>query len=419
MVFPNHRRSASFRHGALLLALSLFAEVAPADPLGGEVTAYVAAALSASPSLQASRAEVAAAEARLRGASRPLFNPTLSLEYENGDSESGTIGVSQTLDWHRKGVVRRDAAESELAAMRGTHRARREALAAKMLEGVVTLDGAARQEGLAEQRVRLLERLVRLHERRAAAGEIGQDELILARLALSEAHLLRANAGADRLEAKASLHALSGTPPTFTASLPEHPDAPRVDASLLHSLATNQPEVREARLRATTARGLERAAQRERWSDPSVGLRAKREGDDTIIGIDFELPLHLRNDFVEEVQAVGAEALQAEQEALQTYREVLARLGGASARLKLAIAALKRWERGGAPDLRNHRRLLDRLWQGGELTTAEYLLQLQQALDSRASSEMVRTTAWRAWVDWLSASGSVQRWLGVAEEEKR
>ena len=61
----------------------------PAAPLGGEVTAYVAAALSASPSLQASRAEVAAAEARLRGASRPLFNPTLSLEYENGDSKSG------------------------------------------------------------------------------------------------------------------------------------------------------------------------------------------------------------------------------------------------------------------------------------------------------------------------------------------
>ena len=411
-------QAVRIRRGGLFLASLLYSSLSLAAPLDGEASDYIRSSIAANPSLEALDAAVTAAEARLRGAGRPLHNPSLALEFENGESASGTLGLSQTIDLHHKGTLRLDAAEAALEAARGTRYARREAFASELLYGVVELTGAARLEALAGERVRLLERFTRLHERRAATGDIGQGELILARLALAEARLQQTDAKAADVEARTVLQALSGALPTFTPALPRIPRPPALETSDLDALAARQPTVQEAHLRAVAARALERLAQRERRADPTVGLRAKREEDDTLLGLTLELPLLLRNDYAEEAEAVGAEALQAEREAHQAHREARARLSGAAARLILSLDALERWRREGAPNLLDHRRLLDRLWEGGELTTADYLTRLQQALAVRTSEETTRTSAWRAWVDWLTASGGVGEWLGIRGTEK-
>jgi len=40
---------------------------------------------------------------------------------------------------------------------------------------------------------------------------------------------------------------------------------------------------------------------------------------------------------------------------------------------------------------------------------------LNQTLDTRRSAIELRQDVWRAWIDWLLASGRVNTWLGLGD----
>ena len=55
---------------------------------------------------------------------------------------------------------------------------------------------------------------------------------------------------------------------------------------------------------------------------------------------------------------------------------------------------------------------LQRLWESGEISTTDYLVQLRQTVDVQDSALDLRQLLWRAWFEWLMASGQVDTWLG-------
>jgi cobalt-zinc-cadmium efflux system outer membrane protein len=59
--------------------------------------------------------------------------------------------------------------------------------------------------------------------------------------------------------------------------------------------------------------------------------------------------------------------------------------------------------------------LLQRMYEYGELRTTDFLVQLRQTLDTRESALDLELTMWRAWFEWLTASGQVNNWLGQGE----
>jgi cobalt-zinc-cadmium efflux system outer membrane protein len=56
---------------------------------------------------------------------------------------------------------------------------------------------------------------------------------------------------------------------------------------------------------------------------------------------------------------------------------------------------------------------LRRLWEAGEISTTDYLVQLRQTLDVQESALDLRQILWRAWFEWLAASGRVDQGLGM------
>ena len=278
------------------------------------------------------------------------------------------------------------------------------------------LQRSTRQQDLAAERVRLLERLVALHERRAFAGDIGQTELQLARLALAEARLLRADAATDAVASTTVLSRLIGILPASPPALPSMIPALSLESDDMEHVAANHPSVREARLRALAAERRIRMSDLDRRPDPTIGIRGGREDQETLIGLSLQIPLQVRNDFAEQVAASRAEGLQAEREAQDRFRNVLTQLVGAHRRLLLTREAFVQWQSQGQPTLKGYAALLERLWNTGEIGTSEYLVQLRQALDTQAAGEAVQAKAWLAWVEWLSAAGRVQQWLGIRTE---
>lgn len=386
-------------------------DAAPSPALAG----FVASVLDANPRIQAARAAVDAQAARNRGAARPLFNPHVEIEYERTDIDTTTLGLSQTLDWHDKRGARQSAAEADLEATRAALQSLREELAGEILRALADLERAARQRDLAAERVGLLQRFADVHERRAAAGDIGETELQLARLALAEARLQQADADTDTVAARTALVGVVGTLPERPPVFPGAISAPSLDSEDRERMAAAHPAVHEARLRALAAERRIRMSDRNRRANPNIGVTGGREDRDALIALRLELPLQVRNDFGEQVEAARAEALQAEHEAQDRFQGVLARLDGAQRRLALMHEALAQWRTQGQPSLEGYADLLERLWNASEIGTTDYLVRLRQALDTRIAGAALEGKARLAWVDWLSASGRVQQWLRISD----
>ena len=119
----------------------------------------------------------------------------------------------------------------------------------------------------------------------------------------------------------------------------------------------------------------------------------------------------MRNDFHAEVGAANAKLVQAERTAHNAYQLARARLLTATARLRLTLHTWREWYNTGRESLREQLNLLQRLWQAGELSGAEYLVQTRQALDTRVNTMALRGQLWRAWAEWLTASEKIGEWL--------
>ncbi len=397
----------------ILLAGSFQSQATPPDsPVYGDI---VRRSMAASPEIQAAEAALDAARNRLSGAARPLNNPELEAEAESTDVKTYTLGLSQTIDWHDKRGSLEQVAQAEVDAVQ----ARLDAL--KLDKSVELLDALGRvltrqaTAQLYQRRSRILQRFTTLAARRHQAGDISRAELELARLSWSEAMMQEAANQAALIQARNDYYAISGQSPPPDLALPEnlplltplrHPD----------ELARRHPRVRQFLATARKVQLQIQATDRGRKADPSFSIRAGKEGGENLIGLGFSMPLQIRNDFQSDVDAARADALQAEKQAQQAFFDLKARLQAAHAGYNVMARAWQQWISLGQDSLRQRADLLESLWRAGEMSTTDYLLQLQQTLDTQIAGAELQGELWRAWVEWLGASNSLEAWLNSNNE---
>jgi cobalt-zinc-cadmium efflux system outer membrane protein len=321
------------------------------------------------------------------------------------------VGLSQTIDWAGRGDAQakvagfeREAAEAELARAR-------QALASDLLLALSEDQTARELDRLALRSIEVMDRFAALAERRRQAGDLGQVELDLARLAAAQARLRQAQTALAHTDAQQALiEVLDEVGPTLP-SLPTVLPELALDQMGLEDLLDRLPELRAQRNRIAALRATARLRTQERRANPTVGLRGGREEDDTLLGISMSVPLFVRNNFQAEVDAANADHIQAQQEGQDAYRQAKARLLSAAKRYSLTQAAWQHWVKSGRVSLEQRIELLQRMWQAGEMGTAEYIVQLKQTIDTRADALELRAQLWRTWFDWLAASGHIEAWL--------
>ncbi len=214
----------------------------------------------------------------------------------------------------------------------------------------------------------------------------------------------------ELLQARTDFRILAGRPLPEPLQLPLHPGNPAASDSD-ETLARQHPEVQRALIAAQAARQQVLSADRGRKADPTFGLAAGQEDSETLVALSFSLPLQVRNDFQSDVDAARAEALQADQLAQQSYRRLRAQITGSRSQYRTMAAAWNHWMDSGQVSLGKRVKLLDTLWQSGEISTTDYLLQLQQTLDTRITGTELQGELWSTWVRWLAASGTLDHWL--------
>ena len=410
-----------YRHTFVLCGLILMSWTT----LGAETNAranvalmrFVQAVVDSSPRVQAARSGLEASGALRDAASRPLYNPELSLDAENAQARIRTLSISQTLDWGGKRKARTAVAELDRLIAEAEYLDARWAVAVDLLNGLAQYQTGVERDRLAQTRQQLMEEFATLAQRQFEAGELDQVTLDQALLSLTEARIQKAMVAADLSEARQVVYSLGlRTPEAQWPSLPEKLPEVLEQRADPQALVLALPEVVAARHRVNMAEAIVKLQRRERRPDPTLSLTGGYEDGERLIGLGLSFPLPIRNRFTHEVTAALAERDQARQLADDAVQMAQASLTSAADRYELSRRAWEEWEQVGQKSLDRQGEQLRRLWQNGDIDMADYLGQLGETLNVQESALDLRGQVWQTYFEWLRASGQIDAWLGLTSQ---
>jgi len=396
-----------FRLG-IVVALCLAAGSVLAEP--GQWARWLQGRLAELPDNRAIQARAEADLARSRALSQPLYNPSVIVDYENGAEHTGTVGINQTLDW--SGKSRAGEAVGEVAAelARVTAERDRARLATAAIDALIAWDAARQRLSAARQQEQRLQRLTGLVHRRENSGDLGRVDATLIYLSLARVQEALATAESQAVTAETALRQVLAVPqPAVPLPAPERWRAvaePRPQQYLDYNYA-----VRLVGLRAQLAERGVTLASRQRRTDPTIGVRAGREGDATLWGLEVAVPLPLFNTGVPEYQAAMADAEGERARLERQRRRQQAALDGALRDYQQRHHRWQQWRDVAAP-LTESDALLERVWRQGEWSTQAYLQGLDRQLQARLAGVALREAMQHAWLRWLYESATLGDWLG-------
>ncbi len=363
------------------------------------------------PSVLAANAAVDSAGFQQIAADKALYNPELELDAETAETDSAYIGLSQTIDWGDTRGARTAMAGSQHSAVQYEFEVTRREIAAAFLNGLSGYHTSMALKELAGQGYTLMRRAAKLAKQRFDAGDLNKVEVDLANLTYAQARFQRADAISQHARAKQKLIALSGNVnddwPDLLSVFPD----PEAQSQEIDATVQQLPQMRAILARVKAAQANIKVQAGQGTVNPTVSFRAGKEEQDTLLGLNLSIPLQVRNNFQAEVDAANAEMIQAERESIDAYRKLKSRLEIAVVSYQLSRQAWLSWQESGADTLSEQIKLLERLWKAGELNTTDYLIQLNQALVTKASAIEQRGRMWTEWSEWLIASGRIEHWL--------
>ena len=419
-LFVRARWRARLLVAGIAFATTIGAAATPSSPDGAPpaLRDAIRDVWARNPAVQAAEARLDAAEAQSKAAGRPLYNPDLDLLAENADVDRRTVGISQQIDWSGKRRARETAATAEVRAAIAERDEVRQRVALDWLRGFAGFQVSSDQTAVGAERVALLEQFAALAERRFRVGDIPVLERDLSVLAAQEARVQQAELVAEQAKARQTLMGVGGRsdvlPPLPTA-LPPPADAPMVSSQL-----GELPALRRAQAESEAAQARITVAERDRRPDPTILLTGGRVTDgpfhDRVVGVAVKIPLFVRNSYGAEVTAARSSADAAEATRRDLTLRASAELEQAASSYEALREAWITWQQSSAPSATERAALLQKLWEAGEVSTADYLVQLKQSLDTELTAIGLRARVWQAWADWLGASGGLAPWLGITDD---
>ncbi len=410
--------STCFFAGILSVIVSNAAQASPIQAHTGTdstrmLVNIVNRSLQRSPDILAAQSAVEAARVRLGGAALPLNNPEIDVEAERTDINTYQVGISQTIDWHDKRSALEQIAQAQLLTAQQQLAVLQLSKAAELLDAVGRIAIQTAINHLSLRRSETMARFSKLAKQRHVAGDISRSELELARLSQAEADMQYALTQSELIQANSDFYSLSGELLAETVELPASLSIESASRSDNETIARQHPRVQVALLSARIAKHQINAADRNRKADPTLGLSAGREDDHNLLALQFSMPLQIRNSYQSDVEAARLNALQAEQQAQQVYWQLRAQLRSAEQRYTVVSKAWRNWLTQGRGSVQKRINLLETLWRAGEISTTDYLLQVQQTLDTQIAGIELHGKLWNAWLAWMNSSASLAKWLNT------
>lgn len=400
------------------------ARAALPDPAKGRpvsLPAILAYADRHAPALQVSRERLGLGDAAVSGAA-PLLadNPSLSLGAgpritADGTYTDLTASLSQRFEIAGERGLRREAGERTRDRLRAELEEKRwevhQAVRAAFHRALV----ADRRLAVADRLLAFQKRLADITRRQLRAGDVSPLAVRLAEGELSQARVARIAAAQDHLAARLSLGALAGYPaahpPTPAGELNEPRDPPGA-AALAEVARRHQPRLRTLQAARAEAEAQARAAERDAWPEPALGVQVTREGapsgqEQTIVlgSVSLPIPLFQRNQQARATARAEARIADAQRAAFSSQ------LGNRVEQARTAVVAAAARVRGYGheilPTFEENLRLIERSFELGEIDILQVAVARERFL-------RIQTEALDAYGDYFQAVAELEAAIGTA-----
>ena len=364
------------------------------------------------PQFSALKADFLMARATVRASKKAIFNPGLEFEYEDSDVETKTVAISQTIDWGDQQGARTAVAQAQLNRATAEYDVAVQSLIQTQLTHLANHQTYFELIRLSNETLALMKEFKLIAERRYRAGDLSQVELNLARLAFSQASMAQANAQADATEARERLRASFGDLPERLPVLPERLPEPVVVGELdvfLQKLPIIEKQFAEIQV----ARQQVDLRKSEKAWNPTIGVTAGTEGEEDLLGLSLSIPLNMRNNYSAEVDIAQQRFVSHERRARIAYRDTRALLLTTFERYRGLLKAWNAWREQSRDSVEQQLMLIKKLWLAGDINATDYLMQLKQALETKATGLELRNQLWQVAFEWMSLSATLDNWLNI------
>ncbi len=366
------------------------------------------------PAIVAIKEKMNAAESISTGANKPIYNPELSTDIEReGDSNNYRIGISQTFDWQDKVAVRKTHAGYKLQAAKASFQLAVQTRTAETLSALVSWQAASQQTVLAQKQEAQLDTLLVLIDERQKSGDVGQIDAELAVLGLTQ----RLNASAVTEATLEKVKAMVDTAlPGLTNDQRLIPKAfwdriidmsTKSDRMSVIKWLEVHPTILMAKADWEKSKSMTVRVKQDANADPTIGINAGKMGDDNVLGLSLSLPLNIRNSYSAELKAARQKTLSAEAKYYAVRSQQQRVMGSSFSVLQTYQSRFDRWRQLMSGRGERGEKLINQQWRSGDLSTAEYLLVMQQISESFSAGIELEKQFKLARIDWLLQTGQL------------
>jgi cobalt-zinc-cadmium efflux system outer membrane protein len=357
------------------------------------------AAEAASPVLRSAHANLLALDAQIAEANSTLWNnPQVSGEFarrvtpQPGLSEQNTrdwaLGISQAFETGGQPQYRREAAQSEKAALEAQLNELRRQLRAEVGRSFIQVLGLQQRIALEDEAVKTVLHAASAVRSRVVAGEDTRLDGNVADVEVGRARTQLAAASAQLIEARAQLASLLQMPPgELPLAQGELDRAATYSLAELLGSANLRPQFEALTQRERAARSrlsLERAAVSP---DVTVGFGVAREGPgearDRVTGVSVSVPLPIFRRNAAAIGRAAADLTQVQIDRQAAEREARASVIALWSKLDALRSRFAQIRSSIVAKLDENQRLSTRAYREGELGLLELIVVTRQVLDGR------------------------------------
>lgn len=381
------------------------------------LSAFIQRVWQDSPIMQEAEVKVRMAGAQKKASSKWLYNPEVEFgtEDKDGAEKSKTVGISQTIDWSGKFLASGKVAQFELQAAQAERDQVRQDLAINILSALADYQSADEILELSKRRTEIMKSFATLAKKGFKAGDIDQNSYNLAQLAYSEALIQNADAQTNLADSKQALESSIGFSSSYIEALPTLPKMlPEImkGGEVTDELIKKLPEMRMLQSQKEASKAAISRARRDRIPDPTIGVSGGKDEGTNVVGLSVSIPLNIFNSYGNEVDVAKYKTTAQEKSLQSAYHSAKSRLENSKQSYELASSAWNLWQENGANALADQIDTLYKKYKVGDLSATDYLVQVQQTLDTEIAAKELHAKAWKSWFAWLSASGNIEQWLG-------
>ncbi len=140
-------------------------------------------------------------------------------------------------------------------------------------------------------------------------------------------------------------------------------------------------------------------------------MRVGADDSEEVLGLTVSIPLNIYNTYQAEVDVARANIKVAEATLDDNKYRLKSEVISAAKTYQLTYQSWKSWRKIASKSLKKQSHLLMRLWRAGELSTSDYLVQLNQIREAELNNVELKGSVWKAWFNWLGVSNQLNNWL--------